>query len=64
MAFEVDELDEFTRSGTSVIVEGTADAEVGRGDLPPGVDTWPAGNRPFVVGIEVSLVTGRRLLPS
>ena len=66
MAFEVDGVDEFTRSGWSVLVRGRADrrspAELPR-DLPE-VETWPVGPRPFVLSIELREVTGKRLLPS
>ena len=66
MAFEVDGVDEFTRSGWSVLVRGRAEhrhPRSCRADLP-GLGTWPEGPRPFVLSIDLLEVTGKRLLPS
>jgi len=66
MAFEVDGVDEFTRSGWSVLVRGRAERR-SPADLPrdlPEVETWPEGPRPFVLSIDLREVTGKRLLPS
>lgn len=66
VAFEVDEFDDYTQSGWSVLVRGTA-AFVGADDhsrdhtLQPFA--WAAGSRHQVVRVSPSSVTGRRLLP-
>jgi len=65
-AFEVDEADDYTQSGWSVLVRGSAsflDSE----DLPADPDDrpspWAEGTRSLVVRITPRVVTGRRLLP-
>lgn len=64
VAFEVDEIDEFTRSGASVVVEGVArPGDLHRDDAPPDLESWAAGSRTFVVAIDAQTVTGRRVLP-
>ena len=66
VAFEVDEIDEFTRSGVSVVVHGTGQErtleELITSDAYP--DSWPEGPKPGVLSISVRTLTGRRLLPS
>jgi nitroimidazol reductase NimA-like FMN-containing flavoprotein (pyridoxamine 5'-phosphate oxidase superfamily) len=67
VAFEVDEVDDFTRSGWSVLARGTAHVVFDATRLPrtwPGLETWPAGTRALHVVIEPHLLTGRRLLAS
>jgi uncharacterized protein len=66
VAFEVDEIDDFTQSGWSVLVRGRAeyvDAE----DLPTAPDErphpWPRGVRTLHVRIVPRSISGRRLLP-
>src|SRR5262245_22121706 len=63
-AFEVDEIDEYTRSGWSVMVRGHAEAV--EGDELPDDDSrprpWAAGPRALFVRLVPSEVTGRRLL--
>lgn len=66
LAFQVDEVDEFTESGWSVLVRGT-----GRRRLPdeiptdlPGLASWPEGPRPFVVSLDARELTGKRLIAS
>jgi hypothetical protein len=63
VAFQVDALDEKTRSGWSVLVRGVAHIDYGRevGGTP---DEWPAGVKPLQLVIDPISVTGRRLLPS
>lgn len=70
VAFEVDEVDDFTRSGVSVVAHGTARAR-GVEDLRASSaaptqwpDSWPEGDKPVVLSIEIADLTGRRLLPS
>ncbi len=65
VAFEVDNYDDITRSGWSILVRGRAevvedDAELGRlGRL--GLSPWAGEeNRPFWVRIRPTSVTGRR----
>ena len=66
VAFEVDEFDDYTQSGWSVLVRGTATFvpphELARGGaLQPFA--WPEGRRTQVVRVTPRSVTGRRLLP-
>lgn len=66
VAFEIDEVDDFTRSGVSVIVHGTGQkrtiADLVAANAYP--DTWPEGPNPGVLSIAIRTVSGRRLLPS
>ncbi len=66
-SFEVDEIDDYTQSGWSVLVRGQARAMEPE-DLPPDASDrpvpWASGERPLVVRITASTVTGRRLMPS
>jgi len=67
VTFQVDEVDEFTRSGWSVQVHGTAHVVYDAARLPrtwPGIETWPAGAHALHVVVERREITGRRLLPS
>ncbi|MFT4082524.1 MAG: pyridoxamine 5'-phosphate oxidase family protein [Nocardioides sp.] len=65
-AFQIDEIDEYTQSGWSVLVRGDA-TFVESADLP-AADTRPApwveGARPFHVRITPDEITGRRLVPT
>lgn len=63
VAYEADVLDDQTRAGWSVVVEGTAHLVYpGReGPTPPDLETWPAGPRPVWVEIVPREITGRRL---
>ena len=65
VAFEVDDFDEDTRSGWSVLLRGTA-GFVDADDLPVGLDArpqpWPEGVRSLHVRITPRSVTGRRLV--
>jgi hypothetical protein len=65
-AFEVDEVDDYTQSGWSVLVRGTARFVESVDDLPTDLrpDTWPEGIRRLFVSVDQTLVTGRRLLSS
>jgi uncharacterized protein len=66
VAFEVDEFDDYTQSGWSVVVRGIATFvpydELAR-DGAPLPYPWVDGSRPLVVRITPRSVTGRRLLP-
>lgn len=64
VAFEVDALDEETRSGWSVVVHGRAtvlrpEQEPGEGAVP-----WAPGPRRHVLQVVPERITGRRLDPS
>lgn len=64
-SFEVDSIDDFTRSGWSVLVRGSAAFVRHPGwtkDEQP--DPWPEGSRTLIIRITPSQVSGRRLLPS
>ena len=66
VAFEVDTFDDYTQSGWSVLVRGTA-TFVGTDDVVRDHThqpfAWAAGPRTQVVRITPSSMTGRRLLP-
>lgn len=67
VAFEVDEVDPFTRSGWSVLARGTARLVYDDSLVPangPDLEVWAAGRRALHVVIEPRELTGRRLLPS
>lgn len=68
VAFEVDDLDAFTRSGVSVVLAGRArpwSPEAARaGADAPELESWAAGQRSLVLSIEPGTVSGRRVLPS
>jgi hypothetical protein len=65
-AFQIDEFDEYTQSGWSVMARGPAEVvpwdEVPEPDQRPS--PWVAGNRNFYVRIAVERLTGRRVLPA
>ncbi len=64
--FQIDEFDEYTESGWSVLVRGRAELVRGE-ELPESDDRpepWASGTRNFHVRISPIKVTGRRVLPS
>ena len=65
-SFEIDDIDDFTQSGWSVLIRGTARfIEYDR--LPEPSERpvpWAEGNRTFHVRITPGSITGRRLLPA
>lgn len=69
VAFEIDGIDESARSGWSVLVRGVGyevsdsmdDVSAGLRLLP--VDPWVEGDRPYLLRIEPTSVTGRRVGP-
>jgi hypothetical protein len=63
VAFEVDDVDEATRSGWSVLMRGRAHLEYGATD-DAGPDVWAPGPRSLRLRIEVTEITGRRITPS
>lgn len=65
-AFEVDEVDEFTQSGWSVLIRGTAELVDDVTSLPEEARPvpWAEGTRSLYVRIPTQTVTGRRLYPT
>lgn len=65
VAFEIDEIDPATRTGWSVVVHGLVE------EVPPilasayaeslGVDPWAAGEKPHVLRIRPTVVSGRSI---
>ena len=65
VAFQVDEVDEVTESGWSVLLRGVATFEQPTDTGPthhPRPNTWVEGSRNLVVRITPHVLTGRRLL--
>ena len=66
VSYQVDEFDDYTQSGWSVLVRGTARV-TGTDDLIMRQDEpvpWPAGSYWLYVRIRPDRITGRRLLPA
>ena len=58
VSFQVDDLDDETSTGWSVLVHGTSGASVSA--LPPNMPSpWAPGDRPIVIGIAVDHYAGR-----
>jgi nitroimidazol reductase NimA-like FMN-containing flavoprotein (pyridoxamine 5'-phosphate oxidase superfamily) len=64
VAFEVDELDDFTESGWSVVVRGRATRESPASQTAERPQPWAEGNRTYVMRITPDVISGRRLIPS
>jgi uncharacterized protein len=65
-SFQVDEFDDYTQTGWSVLVRGQA-GYVDPADLPADEDrphTWAEGQRTLHVRITPRDISGRRLLPA
>ena len=61
-AFEVDDVDEQTRTGWSVLVVGTAaELDAPTRQLCAAMDPWAGGDRSHLVRIEVDFISGRRI---
>ena len=66
VALQVDDIDDFNRSGWSVLARGRAeilsapDARAVLGSVIP--EPWVEGNRTLVVRIEIEQLSGRRLM--
>jgi nitroimidazol reductase NimA-like FMN-containing flavoprotein (pyridoxamine 5'-phosphate oxidase superfamily) len=60
VAFQVDEIDPFHHTGWSVLVEGTA-RWLYEEQEPVVVETWAPGDRPYVIRISPTRITGRRI---
>ena len=65
-AFEVDDVDDFTQSGWSVLVQGRAEFLESVDELPPGTKpvAWAEGTRSLFVSVRARSVTGRRVMPT
>jgi hypothetical protein len=65
-AFEVDDVDDFTQSGWSVLVQGRAEFLESVDELPPGTRpvAWAEGTRSLFVSVRARSITGRRLFPT
>ena len=67
-SFEIDEIDDFTQSGWSVLVRGAAEAVEDPATLPDDLadrpQPWAEGTRSLFVRITPRSVTGRQLYPS
>jgi uncharacterized protein len=65
VSFEIDEIDEFTESGWSVLVRGRTSIverhELSGVDLP---QPWAEGIRTLVLKISPADISGRRLIPT
>lgn len=61
VAFEVDDVDDFTQSGWSVLVRGVAEVLLGR---VPGrePDPWPQGVKSVMIRVRPETLTGRRVM--
>jgi nitroimidazol reductase NimA-like FMN-containing flavoprotein (pyridoxamine 5'-phosphate oxidase superfamily) len=64
VAFEVDELDDYTESGWSVVIRGRATREspFERSERRP--HPWADGTRTYLLRIAPDSISGRRLIPS
>ena len=70
VVFEVDDTDTANRSGWSVVIHGTAE-EVTNFDSPSlrsrvrelRLEPWPAGDKPHMVRIRATSITGRAIGP-
>ena len=65
-AFEVDEVDDFTQSGWSVLMRGTAELVEDVHDIPTESRPvpWAEGTRSLFVRVRTRTITGRRLFPT
>lgn len=63
VAFQVDQIDERSRSGWSVLLRGTAHIDYGTDPVHRDIEVWPSGARPLLLSLEPTTVEGRRILP-
>jgi uncharacterized protein len=64
-AFQIDDVDDYTETGWSVLIRGPVDV-VEHDDLPPAderPEPWVGGLRPLHLRLSARAVTGRRVLP-
>ena len=68
VAFEVDDIDEATHSGWSVVLHGSASEVTSVEDLLEAEDLhvgpWAGGEKNHFIRIQVDEITGRRIPPS
>jgi uncharacterized protein len=64
VAFEVDDLDEYTESGWSVVVRGRANRESPFDQSTERPHPWADGTRTYLLRITNASVSGRRLIPA
>lgn len=57
VSFQVDDLDDETRTGWSVLVTGRSGAWTGELEVRP--EPWAPGERPLVIGVAPETITGR-----
>ena len=63
VAFEVDDVDERSRTGWSVLVIGTAsELDAPTRQLCAAMDPWAGGTRGHLVSVPIELISGRRIL--
>lgn len=64
VAFEVDQIDDYTQSGWSIVIRGWAHRQ-SPFELPHDrPEPWAEGSRTYFLRIDADSMTGRRLLPS
>jgi uncharacterized protein len=65
VAFQVDNIDTATRSGSTVTAQGRAEIRFAGPRTPtePSVDVWPSGIKAATIVIDVIEISGRRLTP-
>lgn len=64
LAFEVDDVDEATHLGWSVLVVGEAsELDAPTRQLCAAMDPWAGGDRRHLVRIATDLISGRRIVP-
>lgn len=67
VGFQVDSINERTRSGWSVLVQGTAETISDAGEVARlrglEVDPWAQGERTGYVRVEIAAISGRRITP-
>jgi len=61
VAFQVDEVDDFTQSGWSVMARGVAEVVLGARSKPEP-EPWPDGVRSVQIRVRPESLTGRRVL--
>lgn len=64
-SFQIDEHDDFTQSGWSVLVRGVLSCEVCHPEVDDSrVVPWVSGDRNFLMRITPLIVSGRRIIPT
>ena len=64
-SFQIDEHDDFTQSGWSVLVRGVLSCEACHADAKDSLAVpWASGDRTFAMRITPLLISGRRIIPT